>query len=160
MTAPYADDEYQDDEPRGNPPINVGRLWAGGLATMAVAALAAFVGLLVIRGIFNLDVLTPLGGTVIADDDALAYLLGAAGVALLATGMMHLLLLFAPRPIQFFSWIIGLFITAAVLTPFTTDASFSAQLATASINLLIGLSIASLLGGVAHSATRPRVQIA
>lgn len=64
---------------RPRPKVDAGRLWTGGVATAAVAAL-------------------------------------------LATGLMHLLLLSTPRPGQFFTWIVGLLTLIAVILPFLTDA--------------------------------------
>jgi hypothetical protein len=46
----------------------------------------------------------------------------AAGAALLATGLLHLLLVSTPRPGQFFTWIVALATIAAALAPFLTDA--------------------------------------
>jgi ACR3 family arsenite efflux pump ArsB len=78
----------------------------------------------------------------------------AAGAALAATGLMHLLLLFIPRPWQFFTWILSLTTLAAVLLPFSTGAAIATKVATAAINLAIGVAIGSLVSGVASSAVR------
>lgn len=43
------------------PGIDARRLWAGGVATAVVAALVAVVGLLIARGIFEVEVLAPKG---------------------------------------------------------------------------------------------------
>lgn len=43
------------------PTVNAGKLWAGGGATAAVAALIAVAGILLGRGIFDIDVLAPKG---------------------------------------------------------------------------------------------------
>jgi hypothetical protein len=78
----------------------------------------------------------------------------AAVAALLATGLMHLLLLSTPRPFRFFTWIISLLTLAAVLAPFMTDAKLATRVATAAIGLVIGIAIGSLVSGAARSATR------
>ena len=82
----------------------------------------------------------------------------AAGAALVATGLIHLLLLFIPRPQQFFTWIMSLTTLAAVLLPFSTDAGVATKIATAAINLAIGVAIGSLVSGVATSAVRLGMQ--
>jgi hypothetical protein len=61
-----------------------------------------------------------------------------------------------PRPGRFFTWIIGLATVIAAILPFMTDAEPSTQVATAAINLAIGITIGSLLSGVARSAMRRR----
>jgi hypothetical protein len=76
--------------------VSAYRLWTGGLATAVVAALVAVVGVLIARGLFDVPVLAPTeeGALGNANTARLAGL--AAGAALLATGLMHLLLLFIP----------------------------------------------------------------
>jgi Family of unknown function (DUF6069) len=80
----------------------------------------------------------------------------AALAALVATGLLHLLLLSTPRPLRFFSWIVTLATVAAVLAPFLTDADLDEQLATAAVYLAVGIAIGSLLSGVGRSAVRAR----
>jgi hypothetical protein len=79
-------------------------------------------------------------------------------VALVATGLMHLLLLSVPRPWRFFGWIIGLLTLAAAISPFTTDAELSTKVANALIYAAIGGSISSLVSSVARSAVRLRTR--
>ena len=137
--------------------VDAGRLWTGGVATALVAALVALVGVLLCRGLLDVPVLAPtsegtLGGA------STFRLVGLASVAaLLATGLLHLLLLSTPRPVRFFTWIISLATIAAALAPFLTDADLDEQLATAAIYLAIGIAIGSLLSGVGRSAMRRRV---
>jgi len=139
---------------RPGPKLDAGRLWTGGVVTALVAALAAVVGVLVARGLFDVPLLAPTGeGT--WGNASTARLAGLAALAaLLATGLMHLLLVSTPRPRQFFTWIVGLLTAIAVILPFLTDAEQSAKLATAALNLGLGLTIGSLVAGVARSAVR------
>jgi hypothetical protein len=58
-------------------------------------------------------------------------------VALIATALLHLLLLTTPRPLTFFGWIIALATLVAVLFPFGTSAPPSQKFATATLNLFI-----------------------
>jgi Family of unknown function (DUF6069) len=62
----------------------------------------------------------------------------AAAAALLATGLMHVLLLSTPRPGQFFRWIMVLATLIAAITPFPTDAEQNTKIATAAIYVAIG----------------------
>jgi uncharacterized membrane protein YwaF len=69
---------------------------------------------------------------------------------------MHLLLLSTPRPLTFFAWIIGLATVLAVLLPFSTSAPLTAKVATAVVDLVLGIAIGSLLNGVAARSVRVR----
>ena len=134
--------------------VNANRLWTGGLATAVVAALVAVVGVLIARGLFDVPVLAPTEEGVLGNANTARLALVAAGAAVAATGLMHLLLLFIPRPWQFFTWIMSLVTLAAVLAPFSTDAEVATKVATAAIFLAIGVAIGSLVSGVASSAVR------
>jgi len=140
-----------------NRPAVVGRtLWAGGAAAALVAALIAVVGVVVARGLFDIPVLAPKGKGTFGDASTLGLALGAAVAALLATALIHVLLLYTPRPFAFFGWIVTLVTAVATLVPFSVDARLAAQLATAVINLLIGIAIGTLVSGVAARSLRPR----
>lgn len=134
------------------PRVNAGRLWAGGAATAAVAALVAIVGILLARGVFDLAVLAPEGEGVWGDADSWTYAACAAAAALLATGLIHLLILTTPSPLRFFKWVVTLATVAAMLAPFAAERSWE-SVATALINLAIGITIGSLVVSTARSAT-------
>jgi len=76
--------------------------------------------------------------------------------ALLATALLYLLLVSTPRPLTFFSWIVGLATVVVVLFPFSTGAPLSEKVATAAVFLVIGFAIGSLLSGVAARSIRRR----
>jgi len=135
------------------PVVAAGKLWAGGFATAAVAALIAVAGVLICRGIFDVPILEPEGDGVWGDANAWWYAAVAALVALVATALVHGLLLATPRPLSFFGWIIALATVIAVLAPFASGASIESKVATGAINLALGAAIGSLLSGVARSAT-------
>ncbi|MFE1169320.1 DUF6069 family protein [Nocardiopsis sp. NPDC058789] len=137
--------------------VNVTRLWSGGLATAVVAALVIFAGTLVVRGVFGVPVLAPEEAGNLGDAGTVGYALLAGLVALLATALLHLLLLSAPRALSFFGWIVGLATAIAAVTPFTQGAEISSQVATGLINLVCGIAIASLLRGVGRTAVVSRV---
>jgi hypothetical protein len=138
----------QDDRPG----VDAGRLWAGGVATAVVAALVAIVGLLIARGIFAVEVLAPKGEGIWGNANTTTYAIVAAAVALLATGLMHLLSVATPAPGQFFGWIMVLLTAIAVVLPLTLTVVLSAKIATALINLAIGLVIAMVVNSMAASA--------
>ena len=66
--------------------------WAGGAATAIVAALIAVVGILLARGVFDVPVLAPEGEGTWGDADTLKIRVYCAVAALVATGLLHLLL--------------------------------------------------------------------
>jgi hypothetical protein len=133
-----------------------GRLWAGGAATAVVAALIALVGILLARGVFDIPVLAPEGEGTWGDADTQRYALFCALAALVATGLLHLLLISTPRPLKFFSWIMMLATLAGALVPFVAAASTASKIATGLINLAVGIAIGTLLSGAARAATRVR----
>jgi hypothetical protein len=145
--------DYYGNQPQDvRPGIDARRLWAGGVATAVVAALLAVVGLLIARGIFEVEVLAPKGEGVWGNASTTTYALVAAAVALLATGLMHLLSVATPAPSQFFGWIMVLVTLIAVVLPLTLTVAPSAKIATAAINLVIGLAIATVVNSMAASA--------
>jgi Family of unknown function (DUF6069) len=136
--------------------IAPGPLWSGGVATAVVAALIALVGILVCRWLFTIPILAPQRDGAWGDASTPEYVLGAAGAALAATAIMYLLLLTTPRPQVFFGWIIGLATLVAVVFPFSTTAPVSQKVATAVVNLALGIAIGSLLTSVAGRSVRRR----
>jgi hypothetical protein len=132
--------------------LDAGRLWAGGLATAVVAALTAVVGILIARGVLGLAVVAPKGDGVWGDAGTAAYALVAGAVALAATGLLQLLALTTPRYGKFFSWIMGLLTAIAAVAPLGLDLDLASRVATAAINLVIGIAIISILKGIARGA--------
>jgi Family of unknown function (DUF6069) len=136
--------------------IEPGPLWAGGVATAVVAALIALAGILIIRWLFTIPILAPKQAGAWGNASTGMYVLSAAGAALVATAIMHLLLLTTPRPQVFFTWIIGLATVVAVVFPFSTTAPLTQKAATAVVNLVLGFAIGTLISGVAQRAVRRR----
>jgi Family of unknown function (DUF6069) len=139
--------------PAARSPQVASRLWSAGLATAIVAALVALVGVLIVRALLRIDLYAPRAAGAFGNSSTVVLCVTAAVAALLATGLAHLLLLSTPRPLAYFSWIVGLLTAAAVVVPFTY-ASLTVALAQAVIHLVIGLAIGSLLSGAAASASR------
>lgn len=139
--------------PPGRPPrvrwtVNAGRLWAGGAAAAVVAALAAWVGSVIVRGVLDLDLVSPWGGGV-----ETGWLVGITFLlGLLATALMHALLAASPRPFMFFGWIVGLLTVLAAVAPFLYDVSVSTQLASLVLFTVVGVAISSLVSGIAETA--------
>ena len=129
-------------------------LWSGGVATAVVAALIALVGILVARWLFNISYLSPRREGAWGDASTAGYVFAAVGCALVATALMHLLLLTTPYPRVFFGWIIGLATVVAVIFPFSTTAPVSQKVATGFVNLVLGIAIGSLVAEVSRRATR------
>ena len=136
--------------------IEPGPLWAGGVATAIVAALIALVGILVSRWLFTIPILAPRQDGAWGNVSTGMYVLSAAGAALAATAIMHLLLLTTPRPQVFFGWIIALATIIGVVFPFSTSAPVDQKAATALVNLVLGIAIGTLTAQVAGRAVRRR----
>jgi hypothetical protein len=147
--------EHLDPLPAGpqRPRVEAGRLWAGGLATAVVAALIALVGVLIVRALLRIAVYAPAEAGAFGDSRTVVLCLTAAA-ALAATGLLHLLIIATPRPLTYFSWIVGLLTAAATVLPFTYASSLPVAIAQALINLVVGAAIGSLLSGAAANATR------
>ena len=125
------------------------KLWAGGAVSAVITGLVALVGVLVSRWLFNLPVLAPRQDGAYGDVHTTALILVAVAAALVATGVAHLLMLGTLRPLMFFGWIVALVTVIAVMFPFSTTAGLDAKLATALVNLAIGVAVGTLVGGVA-----------
>jgi hypothetical protein len=83
------------------------------------------------------------------------YAAAAAGGGLVATGLAHILLLTTPRPRSFFNWIMTLATIGAVLLPLALDESTQSRLATAAVNLAIGVTITVLVSMSVEASMRP-----
>lgn len=151
MTSPYAADPVSR---RSGPPIDAGRLWAGGAATALIAALMAAAGVVVIRGLFGIYILAPEDAGVLGDASTAWYVLGAGAAALTATALLQLLVTFTPRPVRFFGWIMFLGIAIVTVAPFATGWATAAKIAVATLDLIIGVAIGTLVAGTARSAAR------
>jgi hypothetical protein len=154
MTVPMP---RQDPEPEPRRRLDARPLWSGGVATAVVAALIALVGILVCRWLFGVPILSPRREGAWGNASTVGYVFAAAACALVATGLMYLLLISTPYPRVFFGWIIGLATLVAVVYPFSTTAPLSQKLATAVVNLVLGVAIGTLIAEVSRRATRRRV---
>jgi hypothetical protein len=135
-------------------PLDPARLWSGGAATAVVAGLIAVVGILLCRGVLDVPVLSPEGEGVWGDANTVTYALVSGGAALAATALLQLLSMTTPRYRTFFTWIMMLLTAIAVVVPLSLTAGWDSKLATAAINVVIGLAITAILNGLARSAVR------
>lgn len=133
-----------------------GKLWAGGVATAVVAALIAAVGILIARGVLKIAVLAPQESGVWGDASTVTYAAGAAAAGLVATALIHLLILGTPSPFSFFGWIVGLATIVAIALPFTLSAGLPSMIVTAVINAAIGIAIGTLTASNARRSMRRR----
>ena len=129
--------------------VDAGKLWAGAAASAVVTGLVALVGVLVSRWLFHLPVLAPSQDGAYGDVRTTALIVIAMVAAVVATGLVHLLMLGTLRPLLFFGWIWALITTITVIYPFSTTASLDAKIGTAVVNLAICVAAATLVGGVA-----------
>lgn len=134
--------------------VDAGKLWSGGAASAVVTGLLALAGVLISRWLFDLPVLAPTGDGTYGDVRTTAFVLAAAGGALVATGLVHLLMLTVPRPLMYFGWIIALVTAIVVAFPFSTGAALDAKIATAIVDLVIGVATGVLVGGAASRSVR------
>jgi hypothetical protein len=141
-----------DPTPAARSTVDAARLWAGGLATALVAGLIGLVGVLVVRVIFDIAAYAPRGAGILGDATTLALCIGAALAALLATGLIQLLMVATPQPLAYFGWIAGLATAAAVFVPLLAAGLTAVSIAEAVIHLVIGVAIGSLVAGAAAAA--------
>jgi uncharacterized integral membrane protein len=148
-------DDLDIDGPVSRQQLNAGRLWAGGVATAVVAALVVIAGVYIAQSILGVAVLAPKAAGSLGSSTTAIYAVVAAAAALLATGLLHILLLETPRPLSFFTWITGLADLILVVAPFSQPAALTSKVFTAVINLVAGVAVISLLTGVARGAMQP-----
>lgn len=141
--------------PPRQPAFSPRRLWTGGTVTALIAAGFAVVGFLVVHGVLRMPVfgLNP-GGTVVTPT-MVGYAVAAALAAVLATGVMHLLLVATPRPLFYFSWIGALCTAILVLIPLGVRQSWYEVLPTAAIHLVVGIAITVIVRGTAAASISP-----
>jgi hypothetical protein len=146
----------RDDSSR-RPGVDARKLWAGGAASAVVTGLLALVGVLAGRWLLHVPLLAPSHDGAYGDARTTALIIAAMMATLAATGLVHLLLLGTVRPLMFFGWIVALGTAIIVIFPFSTTAPLDAKIASAVVNLALGVAVGTLVGGVAtRSVTRRR----
>jgi hypothetical protein len=138
--------------------VNARSLWTGGVATALVAALVAIVGVLIIRGVLSIPIIAPANTSGAIDYVGAVWMAGFAALGgLVATALIHVLLLLAPQPLAFFGWIIGLVTLAFAVWPFTVRVNTDVRIANAVLHVVIGVAIGTLLVTTSDQATLRRI---
>lgn len=136
-------------EPKG-PGIDIGKFVGSVLATALVAAIAGWLGAWIVEAVFErFGQPWANGGNTPA-----MYAIYGAVAAILAGVLWFLLLVGTANPGQFFSWVIGLLIVAAIALPLLVTVPFLDGLAAAIVHLFIGLPILALTGAFAATIRR------
>jgi len=126
--------------------IDAGRLWAAGVATSLIAALAALVVFLFAEGVFDVDLrVQELGGGGRSDLTWVQVVVAAFLAGIVATAVLHAFLVFVPRPTVFFGWLAVLATAAACLVPLTMDVSNEVKYWLVGMYVVVGLVVISLL---------------
>jgi hypothetical protein len=134
--------------------LDAAQYWAGAAATAVVAALIALVGILICRWALNIPIIAPAGDGAWGNANTAVYVFASLLVAVVAAGVLYLLVLGTPQPTTFFDWIMGLATLAAVVYPFSSGAPLDQKIATALVDLVLAIAITSLLNAVAARAIR------
>jgi hypothetical protein len=127
--------------------LEVGRYWAGALATVIVCALIGLVAAFLLTDVFDLELQPPpdmfgSGSTIVA------WTVVGGLFALVAAIVLHLLVMSTPRPRTFFGWIVGLATVIFAALPFAGDFEVVPATLSALVWIVIGIATWSLLTGV------------
>jgi hypothetical protein len=134
------------------------RLWTGGAVTAIIAAGVSVVGFLVVRNLLRMPILGVHPSGSVFQPTMAGYSLSAALAAVLATAVMHLLLVGTPRPLFYFSWIGALCTAILVLIPLGVRQVWSQVIPVAAINLVVGIAITLIVRGTAAASLPPAPQ--
>ena len=127
--------------------LEVGRFWAGALATVVVCALIGLVAAFLLGEVFELDLQSPpdLFGS---GSDMVAWTVMGGLFALIASVVLHLLVMSTPRPRTFFGWVVALATVILAAAPFAGDFEAVPAALAALVWIIIGIATWSLLTGV------------
>ncbi len=136
--------------------VDGGRLWGTGVATSVVAGLAAMTVLFVARGLVGSQVLVvpPGSGKAVAlpylNTFVVAFVMG-----LVATAILHLLLVAVPRGPLFFGWLATLFLVLSLGPVFAMDVPMASKIWLAAMHALTYAVVVSLLLGTVPRVATP-----
>lgn len=126
--------------------LEVGRYWAGALATMLVAALIGLAASFILEEVLGLDV-QPQADLLGTGSDTMAWVVAGALFALVAALVLWLLVLSTPRPRSFFGWVVALATVILAAVPFAGRADLVPAILAAVVWIIIGSAVYSLLTG-------------
>jgi hypothetical protein len=149
--SPFTRDSVTRDPAVTGPVVSSRKLWTGGMVTAVIVFGLTIAAFLLVRGMLNYPLLGLRRGGAVVYASTFGYAGGAALVALLATAAMRFLLSTTPRPRWFFGWLGGVGTAIAVLLPLALSQDSAARLATAAVNLFLGLAIIGLVHSTAAS---------
>ncbi|GAB2486170.1 hypothetical protein GCM10027063_29930 [Promicromonospora xylanilytica] len=126
--------------------LEVGRFWAGALATTLVAALIGLAADFILEEVLNLEIQAQadLFGT---GSDLLAWVVAGALFALAAAAVLYLLVMSTPRPRSFFGWVVALATVILAAVPFAGQFELVPAILAAIVWIVIGSAVYSLLTG-------------
>jgi hypothetical protein len=126
--------------------LEVGRFWAGALATMLVAALIGLAAVFILEEVFNLEI-QPQADVFGTGSDMMAWVVAGALFALLAAIVLYLLVMSTPRPRAFFGWVVALATVILAAIPFAGEFELVPAILAAIVWIVIGSAVWSLLTG-------------
>jgi hypothetical protein len=126
--------------------IDAGRLWAAGIATSAIAALAALIVYLFAEGVFDVGLeVRDLQGEGLRELTWVPVVLVAFSAGIVATAILHAFLTFVPRPTVFFGWLAVLATAASCLAPLTMNVRPEVKYWLVGMHVVVGVIVISLL---------------
>lgn len=126
--------------------LEIGRFWAGALATMLVAALIGLAAHFILEEVLGLEIQkqADLFGT---GSDLMAWIVAGLLFALAAAAVLYLLVMSTPRPRSFFGWVVVLATVILAAVPFADRADPVEAVLAAIVWVIIGSAVWSLLTG-------------
>jgi hypothetical protein len=146
LTNPREESDSRADAPASRYTANIDqvRFWVGAGLTAAVTALVGLIGMVVAHGILHVPVLLGSANG-LAPVPALGYAAVLVALTLTAAGLYDGMLHVAPRATAYYSALISLLTTLAVLLPFTDSAALESKIAFAVMNLGAGICLLILI---------------
>ncbi|MBM7366652.1 hypothetical protein [Gordonia hydrophobica] len=143
--------------PRRGPDVDPVKFCGGVLMTGVVTGLAAWLAAWIIRAVTQkvnesgrLGIWNPLA------QDELWFAVTGFVVAILGGALWYLLQIGTPAPDQFYSWIVGLLVAAAVILPLFLSAEISSGIGTAILHFIIGMPVLTLIPTMSRASANSR----
>ncbi len=139
------------------PYVGAATLWIGGVLTAIVSALAGVATLLIAKDVLGTPVLRWVGinNQTLVQTDIVTVVVVAVVASILATGLMHLLLVAAPKPLVYFGAISYLILVLSYIPIFLFEQPWSLKFAALALHTVVGLVIIGLVTTVTDRAADP-----